>query len=508
MYGGPWQEYKLMKVIEHLREENERLRRDAAGDGVDFAISTPIWGADAGKGSSHHFPTSVDDAPLGDALIGSTRSSFGETTPSAPSSVPRSRNTKPSTALRFMTTVRDVDVFVEQEEAQQSRLNSTALEVRNSVGVSGTGRKRPTGPPETTKCEHKSQRRPLSALQSSASGAARAVPVRVELGTGKVLRESSVQVVVPSPQIDEGSGVTPSGVVCLSILQEDPLLKELLCGPPLDTKSKYQRAGQPLPERRPPKNSKGGGISEEELQERIERRLRLQMLYSGQSVPDGEAPLSIVEPLQKEEQQQQGDDKAVAFIGQPCPSVPWDVLPPTIPYPQTADGTARSMCLSVAFTSDNGEQGRSPNVSSPPQRRQRLSHPYDVGAPLAPPNVEPSSRCGATTEAPLGTSALANAGYDVPRRSSNGGICRTFNRDSLSLTTNVFHSGHFSPSSALPPAELSDSGAGATRTAGSFTSYPTTRVSATRASTVEPLDDDTVGALLNWAEHLDADAII
>ncbi|ESL11490.1 hypothetical protein TRSC58_00758 [Trypanosoma rangeli SC58] len=131
MYVGAWQEYKLMKVIESLREENERLRHDASGfpDGLT-AATPPWWGADAGRGSSHHFPVSMGDVPAGGAASVDDSVTLAHSMPTAsvPRSVPRRvlSNLK-KTTLRLMTTVRDVGVFVEEmADAKVAPLSESA----------------------------------------------------------------------------------------------------------------------------------------------------------------------------------------------------------------------------------------------------------------------------------------------------------------------------------------------------------------------------------------------
>ncbi|RNF13438.1 uncharacterized protein Tco025E_06256 [Trypanosoma conorhini] len=523
MYVGAWQEYKLMKVIEDLREENERLRRDAAGspDGLTSAASR--WGVGGGQGSSHHFPASMGDVRAGGAAsVDSATLTHVEPTASAPRSGPRRgpRNPKPKT-LRLMTTVRDVGVFVEEEAGAGVAPLSSSASVASRSCSEGTENKKTRSLSSRDFRELMGHRQLYTKDLTGSLEANSAAVVHAEIGTGRILGASH-QRAPPPAATDAAAGLLPS-LIGSSQVRENPLLRELLRGAPLDTKTKYQQAGQPLPERKAPKNSKKGpGLSEEEVQRRVERRLRLQMLYTGNLsgaehvFPDTGEPLKghqgprALPPVESEEQAQQPTG-FTSGTGQAFPSVPWDCPASKLPLNTSAEDGVTPLLTSTALSAAMEEKrGRLQRVSSPSAYRNRLRHPYDVGAPLAPPSLVATLSCGdvASLRCPSWSGETAEGG-DRHDNSHLGG----------NAFSNAYDAGPRSDVKSVSSAhnELNMPWASVGETiandeylvsAGRSGALPASKVHAGANLTADPMDDDTIGMLINWAEQLDPDSIV
>ncbi|RNF06813.1 hypothetical protein TraAM80_03646 [Trypanosoma rangeli] len=525
MYVGAWQEYKLMKVIESLREENERLRHDASGspDGLTAATS-PWWGVDAGQGSSHHFPVSIGDVPTGGAASVDNSVTLAHIVPTAavPRSVPRRvpSNLK-NTTLRLMTAVHGVGVFVEEtEDAHVAPMSGPASVGFKSCSEGVENNKAPSLSNRRL-CERVAQVQLSPKDCKSSVEDNPATVVHTEIGTGRILGASH-QLTPPSTAMYAAAVLLPS-LMDSPQARDNLLLKEVLRGAPLDTKTKYQQAGQPLPERHAPKKSKkSSGLTDEEVQQRIERRLRLQMLYTGnlsaaEHVSSGiGGPLKghqgqgsvALPPLESEVQARQ----VVGFAtgtGQAFPGVPWDFSafgPPNA----SAEDDVTLVCTSAAPSAAiDKERGAFQRVFSSFSTHNRLRHPYDVGAPLSPPTVvATSSYTGAKSPLDLSGSGKTAEGGDGRGNSRLGGDA--FRNSCGGDLLYDIRSGYSVHSALNPPGaqfDKADSNEEPHVSVSSAGSLHCTRVYGRTSLEADPIDDDAIGMLINWAEQLDPDSI-
>lgn len=485
MYVGAWQEYKLMKVIENLREENEQLRRGALEGGDNFASSASTREHNGAREGSRRLLSNLSSGAATESV---TSSRTGRTAPRprlTSASVKPKSHANSRTALRHRMTVRDVDVFVEEHATPKMAPQN---------GVSGVEGKHFQTPSRRRFSRHDDPQCVSSAQQSNTVGASPSTAtVHTEMGTGRILRVSCARTRPPGGA--NGHGDLLPSVVHKSKVLENASFKDLLRGGLLDTKSKYQQAGQPLPRRQPIKLAKKDAeLSAEEIQKRVERRLRLQMLYSGHSVSP-ETQSSSAEGLLDKRQCQDGLGNAQ------CPPrihVPWDISSPVLCNLLMVDGpTAQE--ISAASPSTVGDKLNPPfSVPSSFKPPRRLSHPYDVGAPLAPPagavdaanaflslsRTEGEKGGGTMNSNPLGS------------RGTCGAVCNALSctlNNNQSQDCGVRSSSFFL--SDLPTASGSDS-------------YRAVGARMTQIPPVEPLDEDAVGALLSWAEELDPESIM
>ncbi|EAN95083.1 hypothetical protein C3747_2g267 [Trypanosoma cruzi] len=520
MYVGAWQEYKLMKVIENLRVENERLRQDAPGSAGDVASENSRRFLYAVQGSSHHFPVGLDDVPAGGgALPDFVSSTSKENTNSTPTPVRRRgcQNSKAAT-LRLIGTVRDVDVFVEEEANAGVAPLSSSVSVISRSCSEGMENKKSLSFSRNKSCEHENQVRLCFMNNPASSGTNPATTVHAELGTGRI-RGVPQRRATPLTDTDGGSNVLPS-LMESSRVRDNPFLKELLRGGPLDTKTKYQQAGQPLPESQAPKkNKKGPGLSEEEVQKRIERRLRLQMLYSGK-LSGNETALSAMKNFQvnhhsnqvppaPSEENSQRVNGVVSGTGKPFPSVPWD-FSPSVP-PNTSAAGATTLVENFRDTSAAIKQGFCASWhASPASLHCSSRHPYDVGVALSsPPSCNSLPRQNALS--PLSRSGTRNPSA-VGDRHDNGFIG---NKTGTNFCGDGPHpgmsSGHEQHAEAEMQKGLSTEAFHQFECpvfAGNSYTLPALGAGDRPSSEAGPKEDDSIGMLINWAEQLDPDSIV
>ncbi|KAH9589411.1 hypothetical protein LSM04_008498 [Trypanosoma melophagium] len=528
MYLGPWEEYRILKAIENLREKKERMRLEststAGGGGITLA--TTMWGPDADRSSSHHFPLNLDTAPVQDtSLVESTRVSHTGSSPSTSSRVrKRKKNTQPpKTALRFLMKVRDVDVYAEEEVASTPTVKSNeSVDALSCSDGASEGRRHNSNLNKTnSEFNLRGTVHNNTQVETVTGGSAVPMDVHVELGTGRVLRK---------PQLHPISNVSSEEVSRLqqsdmsySRIQNNQSLLEFLRGAPLDTKSKYERAGQPLPERHTEKNvKKVNSTGEAELERQIERRLRLQMLYSGNYTSDDISKAEDIEPLErkeeeeeekkKQDQKENGEDLTLL---QPFSGVPWDVHFPNPPRPPSMSTGTPEFPSGVKPLSIEEKQEKSFLRVASALGRTRIFHPYDVGAPIAPPIQVPCTSLREVTT-PLGTPSLMmygricssnNSSSSGGRRGGSGNIALG-RRESIPLSVSECAPPYDrSRGETLPPSPTEVSQNIGIDSVNPIDSDPLPLSDNSRAPGGNPLDDDTVGALISWAEQLDPENI-
>ncbi|EKF31439.1 hypothetical protein MOQ_004728 [Trypanosoma cruzi marinkellei] len=526
MYVGAWQEYKLMKVIENLRVENERLRQDTHGSVDDLDPANSQRFLYAIKGSSHHFPVGLDDVPAGREVSPDVASSSSrKNRTSAPTPVRRRgcQNSK-ATSLRLIGTVRDVDVFVEEEANAGVAPLSSSVSVISRSCSEGMDNKKSLSFSGKKPCEHDNQVRPGLMNNKASSETNSTANVHTELGTGRIRRVSQRRA-TPLTDTDGGSNLLPS-LMESSKVRENPFLKELLRGAPLDTKTKYQQAGQSLPERKAPKKKKKDTeLSEEEVQKRIERRLRLQMLYSGK-LSGNETDFSAMKDFQgnlhsnrvsptpsppaSSEEKSQGVNGVVSGTGKPFPSVPWDFSPSMLPNTSAAGAT--TLVENSRDTSAAIKQGSCTPWHASPASLQysSLSYPYYVDVALSSPPLG-NSLTGKNAVYPLSRSDTRNPSA-VGDRHDNGFIG---NKTGTNFCGDGPHRGISSGHDQHNEAEMRRgllTEAFHQVECPVFTSnscaLPALGTDDRPALEASPNDDDSIGMLINWAEQLDPDSIV
>ncbi|ORC92458.1 uncharacterized protein TM35_000032110 [Trypanosoma theileri] len=522
MYLGPWEEYRILKAMENLREKNEQMREETTGKTGGASFGRTIWGPDADRSSSHHFPLNLDAATTQDTtLVDSIKLSQVSSTPSAPRIRLKKKNTtKPKKGLRFLMKVRDVDVYTEEDVASTTSIKSSESSdtLSCSDGTSEVRRQHSNFNKTNSECDLRGNVRNTPQVETISSGSSIPMSVHVELGTGRVIRKPQLQT-IPNVLTEESSRFLQSSSSQSRNRSNQPLL-EFIRGAPLDTKSKYERAGQPLLERQTEKNrKKETGPSQEELEQQIERRLRLQMLYSGQHTSNDSSRVEDVKQDQREKEKEKEEGQGLNRT-EPISLVPWDdhFTNPSKPPLISAEAPGfPPVAISVSMDEKREKKEKKERSSLRPSSalaHTRVMHPYDIGAPIAPPIQVPFTSVREITT-PLGTPSrmiyerIRSAGSNsnsINGNSSSTIIGRPETTSPVSSTENNPLPNLRRRETIVPSAVVSQNNGTVSMDSGNAAPLPVSDTP--QATAANPLDDDTVGALISWAEQLDPENII
>lgn len=273
MYVGPWQEYKLMKVIEDLHDENERLRqqqqqqqlRSSTSSSSD-ALNNPPRGVRRVKGIGEVFvgPSQVDDPfetyPLGHPLSSSRRELLQQ--PKMTVARPGSDKARAALKRSSINNNKNINTSYDDSFNRSVEFNGESANLQGALH---------TSPPSASTNEY-------AAARAKKGGAF----VETAYNTGGNPYSLYTSYIPP----DLSGSVAEKRRVLGAAVCGHPLVQQL-AGPPLDTRAVGQRAGQAVYERRvlekkltPAQEMRKKEA--EQMLERQERRRRLQKLYAGE----------------------------------------------------------------------------------------------------------------------------------------------------------------------------------------------------------------------------------
>ncbi|EAN78904.1 hypothetical protein, conserved [Trypanosoma brucei brucei TREU927] len=482
MYVGPWEEYRLMKAMEELCWLRNHVQADSMVLPLPCdPVSTP--------GSSHHLRPSLETAGgssparrrLADSangnLPGCGNSSDKVRSPSRGSEnrvgggLPVAyggNSVLMKTGTNQLNAVPGHSIF---KTLGEFRTSSSPMCERLVIEDPGTARGH-----AQPKCCVDSGRQPLDARQSVGDNCVPSTTfeqtVHVELGTGVILRKlRKKKTVSPSPLTSSEFSLLDS-VEGITTQKRLNMLRELGLAPPLDTRSKYVLAKQKLPPSSS-SNKEKEKAKIEEIQEQIERRLRLQMLYSAGRDSASPFPYGSAEAALENSTGSASVECRELGAAQTTPHVPWD-LPNVVSISSLAQGTTSTPQF-VASTENRLHQAA--GVNAEPQRLPLLTHPGVANMPAS--------------SLPLreGSERVVSTGFTAEMCPQTKNI--EVRRQSSVRTPPLLGAGMHNPSvsGGMQPQSLDTP-------------------AVTRQVEAEQFDDDMVGDLINWAEQLDPDSIV
>ncbi|KAG8346427.1 hypothetical protein ERJ75_000957800 [Trypanosoma vivax] len=293
MYVGPWQEFHLFRAMEELCEKKGRIACRAPSNTAGLASETA-------PPSSHHLRLNLGGTE--DTTSGEFPSNVSTPLTVAASQARRHTTTR---QLRQITRVRDVDVFVEEDvpKARASGKEGSQHEARptlehrmkrSTAATSSTlanamgkfSQKRAGNGSKLSSSDQKGstsmRRTPQTARTVSTNLSANMHSMNVEIGTGVVRKEQKMDKADPLSVIRKAFLTSSTVGETEGLSSDHPLLRELVLGSDISTKMRFLGNNQqPAVSTHRKKTTKVDSTDDARVKEQIERRLRLQMMYSG-----------------------------------------------------------------------------------------------------------------------------------------------------------------------------------------------------------------------------------